>query len=192
MFYYFHILLSPPPTESVIFRNWLRDHSILIDTLGLRVLKSDILLSIVAVLSYLTFDPSGGKEYAITKDRLGVYLPVSRLFRLVEPFSGSHICAQVQHVDSPSGYAGGKDAREVDPRLRGPVIPEELDIDPKTGMKNYIANEGEAWDTTTKFIRRTIHASVERGREAYRTGDEEAKYDAYRILGGAVRRGLKL
>ncbi|KAG8857979.1 hypothetical protein FRB96_005470 [Tulasnella sp. 330] len=152
--------------KRIYFGNWLRDYSILIDTLTLSVLNSDVLLSIVAVLSYLTFDPSG-KEYSITKDRLGVYQPV-------------------QHIDNPRGYAGGKDARKIDPRLRGPVIPEEMEIDPKNGMKNYIANEGETWDTTTKFIRRTIHASVERGKEAYQTGDVEATYDAYRILGGAL------
>lgn len=36
------------------------------------------------------------------------------------------------------GYASdqpGGDARRVDPRLRGPVDPQELQIDPRTGMK---------------------------------------------------------
>ncbi|KAG9008532.1 hypothetical protein FRB94_013145 [Tulasnella sp. JGI-2019a] len=125
-----------------------------------------IYFGIVAVVSYLTFDPPG-KEFAITRDRLGVYQPV-------------------HHVDSPRGYAGGEDARKIDPRLRGPVIPEELDIDPRTGMKNYIANEAETWDTTSAFVRRSLLASVEQGREARRTGNEGTRHEAYRPLGGAL------
>lgn len=39
-----------------------------------------------------------------------------------------------------AGYADGEDARKYDQRLRGPVDPRELEIDPQTGMKNYIAN----------------------------------------------------
>lgn len=57
----------------------------------------------------------------MTKERLGCYLPT-------------------EHIDNPKGYAENEDARKYDSRLRGPVDPRELEIDPQTGMKNYIAN----------------------------------------------------
>lgn len=60
-------------------------------------------------------------EFEVTKERLGCYLPT-------------------EHIDNPKGYADGQDPRQFDPRLRPPVDPQELQIDPQTGMKNYIAN----------------------------------------------------
>lgn len=62
-------------------------------------------------------------EFEVTKEKLGCYLPT-------------------EHIDNPKGYAEGQDARQFDSRLRGPVDPQELQIDPQTGMKNYIANGG--------------------------------------------------
>ena len=59
------------------------------------------------------------KEFEVTEERLGVYLPV-------------------EHIDNPKGYAAaepGGDARRTDARLRGPIDPRELEIDPNTGMK---------------------------------------------------------
>ena len=47
---------------------------------------------------------------------------------------------QTEHIDNPKGYGDGEDARKYHPKLRGPVDPRELEIDPQTGMKNYIAN----------------------------------------------------
>jgi hypothetical protein len=61
------------------------------------------------------------EEFEVTKERLGCYLPT-------------------EHIDNPKGYAEGEDARKYDSRLRGPIDPRELEIDPQTGMKNYIAN----------------------------------------------------
>lgn len=40
------------------------------------------------------------------------------------------------------------DARTYDKRLRGPVEQVELEIDSRTGMKNYIANENGHWATS--------------------------------------------
>lgn len=93
----------------------------------------------------------------------------------------------MQHIDNPKGYANGKDARKVDPRLRGPIDPEELEIDPKTGMKNYIANESGTWDTSTAEIQRALYECVTQGRLAFQTGDKTARYEAYRLLGSGVR-----
>tara|TARA_R110002060_G_scaffold15333_4_gene21375 strand:- start:978 stop:1172 length:195 start_codon:yes stop_codon:yes gene_type:complete len=56
------------------------------------------------------------EEFEVTEERLGVYRPE-------------------EHIDNPKDYADNKDAREYDQRLRGPVQPMELEIDPSTGMK---------------------------------------------------------
>lgn len=40
----------------------------------------------------------------------------------------------IEHIDNPLGYAQGVDARDYDPRLRGPVDEDiELAIDERTG-----------------------------------------------------------
>jgi hypothetical protein len=57
------------------------------------------------------------RRFEVTKERLGVYLPT-------------------EHIDNPKDYADNEDARKYDPRLRGPVDPRELEVDPRTGMKN--------------------------------------------------------
>ena len=72
------------------------------------------------VLGFMAHGYATG-EFEVTKERLGCYLPT-------------------EHIDNPKGYADGEDARQYDSRLRGPVDPRELEIDPRTGMKNYIAN----------------------------------------------------
>ena len=36
--------------------------------------------------------------------------------------------------------------------LRGPVNTRELEIDPHTGMKNYIAYESRTWDTSKALV----------------------------------------
>lgn len=72
------------------------------------------------VLGFMAHGYATG-EFEVTKERLGCYLPT-------------------EHIDNPKGYADGEDARQYDSRLRGPVDPRELEIDPRSGMKNYIAN----------------------------------------------------
>jgi hypothetical protein len=52
------------------------------------------------------------EEFEVTPERLGCYLPT-------------------EHIDNPKGYADGEDARKYHPGLRGPVDPQELEIDPR-------------------------------------------------------------
>ena len=57
----------------------------------------------------------GTKEFEVTMDRLGCYRPE-------------------EHIDNPKDYADNIDARQYDPRLRGPVDERrELSINPQTG-----------------------------------------------------------
>ena len=80
-------------------------------------------------------------EFEVTEERLGVYLPVwVFLFKWITFRSWLITPLQTEHIDNPKGYGEGEDARKYHPKLRGPVDPRELEIDHRTGMKNYIAN----------------------------------------------------
>lgn len=149
--------------KKVYFGNWLRDYSQAMDIAGLTKLSADTLVLIVSILGFMTFG-FATEEFQVTADRLGVYLPV-------------------EHIDNPKGYAEKEgDARNFHPKLRPPVSQRELEIDPNTGMKKYMATENQGWDTSTAFIRRTLKACIESGRRA--NGQEGAElWEAYRLLG---------
>ncbi|CDO73164.1 hypothetical protein BN946_scf185007.g219 [Trametes cinnabarina] len=154
---------SKEDVKRVYFGNWLRDYSQCMDIAGLSKLSADTLVLIVSVLGFLTFG-FATEEFEVTADRLGVYLPV-------------------EHIDNPKGYAEKEgDARQFHPKLRPPVNPEELEIDERTGMKNYMATENRGWDTSTALIRRVFRSCIEHGRRA--KGCEGADlWEAYRLLG---------
>jgi hypothetical protein len=61
--------------------------------------------------------------------------------------------------------------------------PRELEVDHRTGMKNYIANEGQGWDTSKTLVRRLIERCVHVGRQYRANGRKEDEYEAYRLLG---------
>lgn len=91
-----------------------------------------------------------------------------------------------EHIDNPKGYGDGEDARKYHPQLRGPVDPIELEVDSRTGMKNYIANENGHWDTSRALVRRTLERCVKLGRKHRKDGQKADLYEAYRLLGQAV------
>ncbi|KAI0756549.1 heterokaryon incompatibility protein Het-C-domain-containing protein [Daedaleopsis nitida] len=154
---------SKEDVKRVYFGNWLRDYSQAMDIAGLSKLSADTLVLIVSILGFLTFG-FATEEFQVTADRLGVYLPT-------------------EHIDNPKGYAEKEgDARQFHPKLRPPVNPVELEIDERTGMKNYMASENRGWDTSTALIRRTFRACIENGRRAQgREGPE--LWEAYRLMG---------
>ncbi|KAJ4002175.1 Het-C-domain-containing protein [Lentinula boryana] len=149
--------------KKVYFGNWLRDYSQAMDIAGLSKLTAETLVLVVSVLGFMTFG-FATEEFEVTADRLGVYLPV-------------------EHIDNPKGYAEKEgDARNFHPKLRPPVDHRELEIDPRNGMKNYMATEDQGWDSSTAHIRRTFRACIEHGRRA---GGREGSdlWEAYRLLG---------
>lgn len=136
------------------------------DIAGLSKLAKQTILNLVMALGFLAHGYATG-EFEVTDERLGVYL-----------------CTE--HIDNPKGYASdqpGGDARRIDPRLRGPVLDVELEVDPRTGMKNYIANENGNWDTSSRLVRERIVQCIDMGRRARNGGGETAVYEAYRLLG---------
>lgn len=108
------------------------------------------------------------EEFEVTEERLGCYRPE-------------------EHIDNPKGYADGLDARKFDPRLRGPVDPVETEIDLRTAMKNYIANETGQWATSAGYLRFTFARSIHFGRlytcGAQGKGKDENLCEALRCLG---------
>jgi hypothetical protein len=111
-------------------------------------------------------------EFEVTEERLGVYRPE-------------------EHIDNPKDYADNLDARKFDPRLRGPIQKEELEIDPSTGMKNYIANDRGGWATSTGYVRHSITRSIHFGRvythgSGGSSGKEADLCEALRCLGQAL------
>jgi hypothetical protein len=171
--------------KRVYFGNWLRDYSQAVDVGSLKGVNAPTIRILVRasfldvhvplakvlqvwVLSFLSFGYATA-EFEVTEERLGVYRPE-------------------EHIDNPKGYADGKDARQYDPRLRGPVQQIELEVDPNTGMKNYIANEGGGWATSAGYIRFSFSRSIHFGRlytsgAGHTKGREADLCEALRCLG---------
>ncbi|KAI1335030.1 heterokaryon incompatibility Het-C [Xylariaceae sp. FL0016] len=147
--------------KQIYFGNWLRDFSQVIDTTCLENVPEPILRAIVSVMGFMEFG-FATDEFDVTRERLGCY-------------------THVEHIDNPAGYPD--DAKKVDERLRGPVDPKELEFDQKTGMKNYIANSGNGWDTSADYIRRQLSECIELGREK---GNPGAKKESFIRLGAAL------
>ncbi|QRV83280.1 heterokaryon incompatibility protein Het-C protein [Ceratobasidium sp. AG-Ba] len=153
--------------KRVYFGNWLRDYSQAMDITALSHTTAETIVTLVSVLGFLAFG-FATEEFEVTPNRLGVYLPVEPLY-------------------SPKGYAKdhNNNARQFHSELRPPVEEVELEIDQNTGMKKYIATEGQSWDTSTAYVRRTLEACIQRGRLA--NGKEGADmWEAFRLLGTAL------
>ncbi|PPQ86627.1 hypothetical protein CVT25_006811 [Psilocybe cyanescens] len=152
--------------KRVYFGNWLRDYSQAVDIASLKKLQLQTIINLCMALGFLAHGYAT-HEFEVTEERLGVYLPT-------------------EHIDNPKGYGAGEDARQYHPKLRGPVNPQELEVDPRTGMKNYIANEQGPWDTSKALVRRTLEQCIHRGRQNRATGDKADEYEAFRLLGQAL------
>ncbi|KAG8669146.1 hypothetical protein FPOAC2_08461 [Fusarium poae] len=155
--------------KRVYFGNWLRDYSQAVDIGSLKGVNAETIRVLVWVLSFMAHGYATG-EFEVTADRLGVYRPE-------------------EHIDNPLGYGDGLDARTFDKRLRGPVEPVETEIDPRTGMKNYIANEHGGWATSAAYLRYSLARSIHYGRlytSGSSKGNEDDLCEALRCLGQSL------
>ncbi|KAG5759521.1 hypothetical protein H9Q72_012360 [Fusarium xylarioides] len=151
------------------FGNWLRDYSQAVDIGSLKGVNAETIRILVWVLSFMAHGYATG-EFEVTADRLGVYRPE-------------------EHIDNPLGYGDGVDARTFDKRLRGPVEKIETEIDSRTGMKNYIANENGNWATSAAYLRYSFARSIHCGRlytSGSKKGNEDDLCEALRCLGQAL------
>ncbi|KAK5636569.1 hypothetical protein RRF57_012280 [Xylaria bambusicola] len=156
--------------QRTYFGNWLRDYSQAVDVGSLKSVNAETIRILVWVLSFLA-NGYATEEFEVTAERLGVYRPE-------------------EHIDNPLGYADNQDAREFDRRLRGPVMPEETQIDPHTGMKNYIANDRGKWATSTGYLKFSFERCIHFGRlytsGSHGRGNEDDLCEALRCLGQAL------
>ncbi|RBR16536.1 uncharacterized protein FIESC28_06945 [Fusarium coffeatum] len=155
-----HYRFTALERRQIYFGNWLRDFSQIIDTTGLETVPEPVLRAIVSILGFMEFG-FATDEFDVTRERLGCY-------------------THVEHIDNPKGYPDN--AKDVDERLRGPVDPRELEFDPKTGMKNYIANSGHGWDTSADYVTRELRECIRLGRDK----DPKSKKEAFIHLGAAL------
>ncbi|KAF2496345.1 heterokaryon incompatibility Het-C [Lophium mytilinum] len=152
--------------KRVYFGNWLRDYSQALDVGTLKGVQAETIRILVWVLAFMSFGYATA-EFEVTSERLGVYRPE-------------------EHIDNPKDYADNVDATKFDPRLRPPVSPQELAIDPNTGMKNYIANEYGGWATSAGYIKFSFSRAIHYGRlytHGQNRGREEDLCEALRCLG---------
>ncbi|KAJ7634884.1 heterokaryon incompatibility protein HET-C [Roridomyces roridus] len=149
--------------KRVYFGNWLRDYSQAVDISTLQKVQLQTIINLCMVLGFLAHGYATN-EFEVTVERLGTYLPT-------------------EHIDNPKGYGAGEDPRKYHPNLRPPVDPRELEVDPRTGMKNYIANENGHWDTSKALVHRTLEKCIHLGRQHRSQGRKEDEYEAYRLLG---------
>lgn len=163
--------------KQIYFGNWLRDFSQVVDKGSLALVPYPVLRALVAVFAFVQFGYAT-REFEVTDERLGSYRPE-------------------EHVDNPKGYDAGipadpnapsitdqdgvKTGYRISDGLRPAIDPKELDVDLKSGMKNYIANSPEVGavnHTSADFIEKQLIAAITCGRQ----GDEEA----YIHLGAAL------
>ncbi|KAL8967755.1 MAG: hypothetical protein Q9183_002770, partial [Haloplaca sp. 2 TL-2023] len=157
--------------KRVYFGNWLRDYSQAVDVGTLKGIQSGTIRILVWVLSFLSFGYATA-EFEVTEERLGVYRPE-------------------EHIDNPKDYADNDDARKYDSRLRPPIQPIELQVDPNTGMKNYIANEHLGIATSAGYIKHSFARSIHFGRvytngASGTRGKESDLCEALRCMGQAL------
>ncbi|GAD99632.1 hypothetical protein ATEG_01884 [Paecilomyces variotii No. 5] len=150
--------------KRVYFGNWLRDYSQAVDVGTVKYVSAEAIRILLWVLGFITFG-YGTQEFEVTTERLGCYQPT-------------------EHIDNPLGYAEGEDARQYDRRLRGPVDEQrELAIDPRTGLKNYIASEDLGINTSAHLVKRMLGGCIEHGRRYARSGNKADLYEALRLMG---------
>lgn len=148
----------------VYFGNWLRDYSQAIDVGTVKYVSAEAIRILLWVLGFMTFG-YGTKEFEVTAERLGCYRPED-------------------HIDNPKDYADNLDATQYDPRLRGPVNERvELAIDPRTGLKNYIANEQAGIMTSALHVRKLFGKCIQLGRSYARSRNKDELYESLRLLG---------
>lgn len=78
------------------------------------------------------------------------------------------------------------EGQELIETRRGPVQAIELEIDPQTGMKNYIANERGGWMTSSSYVRNSLLRCIELGRNYKQNGGDVMKFESLRVLGQAL------
>lgn len=170
--------------KRVYFGNWLRDYSQAVDVGTVKSVSAEAIRILLWVLGFLSFG-YGTKEFEVTRDRLGCYRYETDRRTLMQESTANGVPHRPEeHIDNPKDYADNIDARQYDRRLRGPVDERrELAIDPRTGLKMYIASEDQGITTSAGLVRNLFGRAIDLGRSFARTGNKDEWYEALRLLG---------
>jgi hypothetical protein len=138
--------------DRIYFGNWLRDYSQFNDPAWLRFLRNrymnavkearDVVTELLDLSALSEFESTASPsdhvkgDFHVTTAKLGVYRPE-------------------EHIDNPEGILDGS---AVDPAFHGRIRPGELDIDPVTGLKAYIATPG-SYKTAAGYIEQSLRAA---------------------------------
>jgi len=172
----------------IYFGNWLRDYSQICDAKIVRMPSAPALTLDITFMDLIT--GNGRKKIASEVSRESNYGLFSRealtkvvaimaegefvdshldgdelkkqksIFKVDETLLG--VYRAEEHIDNPLGIG---DATHKDPLFRGPVLDEELEIDPATHMKTYIATPGDGiWTSSLEYIEQQITLAVKHGR----------------------------
>jgi len=153
--------------KRVYFGNWLRDYSQAIDVGTVKYVSAEAIRLLLWILGFMSFGYGTG-EFEVTKERLGCYRPE-------------------EHIDNPKDYADNIDAQQYDRRLRAPVDERrELAIDPRNGLKTYIASEDKGITTSAGLVRNLLGKCIDLGRRYKRTKNTSEYYEALRLMGTAT------
>nr|WP_260049035.1 type VI secretion system tip protein TssI/VgrG [Pseudoduganella aquatica] len=141
----------------VYFGNWLRDYSQILDPKIIRppgmpkdltrYISRDTLTKVVDVLAEekFVFEAASKKEFAVTKENLGVY-------------------RAVEHIDNPTNFdTNPRDNRAVDADFEPPPSATYLSIDAGSSMKHYIAASRD-YMTTEACVSRLLRVGRIRNR----------------------------
>lgn len=168
--------------QRVYFGNWLRDYSQAVDVGTVKHVPAEAIRIILWILGFLSFG-YGTKEFEVTRERLGCYRYLIPAFAM-KATRTNVLDRPEEHIDNPKDYADNIDARQYDPRLRGPVNEQlELAIDHRTGLKMYIASEDKGITTSAGLIRDLFGRSIHLGRQFAKTKNKPDLHEALRLLG---------
>ncbi|MEO7424050.1 MAG: HET-C-related protein [Fibrobacteria bacterium] len=146
--------------DQIYFGNWLRDYSQFLDPSWMQVFENplihkakqarEVMTNYLDLMSKSEFDPGvapGVHEkgvFHVTTANCGVY-------------------RAEEHIDNPLGITNGA---AIDPLFHGAVPPNEIAIDPNTGIKNYIATPGPGYATAIEFVEKSFRAAIKQGFDA--------------------------
>ncbi|KAF7351244.1 hypothetical protein MSAN_01555900 [Mycena sanguinolenta] len=169
--------------KRVYFGNWLRDYSQAVDIATLKKVPLQTIINLCMVLGFLVCPLEQAESHL--NGVPGTWIRHSRIRghrRAPRRISSGELSTST----IPRAMEPARIHARYNPKLRGPVEPIELEVDPRTGMKNYIANESGHWDTSRALVRRTLERCIHLGRQHRAQGRKEDEYEALRLLGQAL------
>ncbi|MBW8888470.1 MAG: peptidoglycan-binding protein [Fibrobacteres bacterium] len=143
--------------DQIYFGNWLRDYSQFLDPIWLQAFENPVVHKGKQARQVMTnyLDLMAKSEFDSTAAP-GVH--EAGVFHVTVANCG--VYRAQEHIDNPLGITNGA---AIDPLFHGPVPPNEIAIDPATGLKNYIATPGPGYATAIEFAEKSFRDALKQG-----------------------------